>query len=624
MQNYNYWLAQAINLANLNRLDQALNATDSALQLDPENPAALSLKATITFEVGNYTAALESFKKLSELDPTNFDHLFNQGVTYVALKDLANAAISFEKASLSDPSYHDAKLNLANCLHEMGEFNSALTIYDELTKAIPESPVLWLNKGNSLMKLKRFHHAALSYKKSYDLGGPSYFELGLAHHSMMSVCDWSDYDLLTDEINHLLYKNKCVAEPFAFQAISNSEEYLKKCAEIFCNEKFPSKTQAKPRAINTNKKTINVGYLCGEFGYQATSILMTNVWELHDKSQFNIIAFDSSWSDKSSYRARIENAFNKVISIHNKNGEEACSIIKAEEIDILVNLNGYFGRERQDVFALRPAPLQINFLGFPGTIGVDYIDYLIADRIVIPEDSRQFYKEKIIYLPNCYQANDPLRTASTNTPTKKELGLPDHQFIFCCFSNNYKITPFTFSLWMDILAKVPNSILWLLRDSCEAEKNLRKAASIAGIDPNRLIFAPRAPLSEHLSRHLLADLFLDTLPYTAHTTASDALWMGLPLLTLTGNTFPGRVATSLLSTLNMPELITKTSEEYISRAIDLALNPHALALVKDKLSKNRLDSPLFNAELFTKNLEKAYRIIFERHQLGLRPENLSV
>ncbi|MBT8635961.1 tetratricopeptide repeat protein [Polynucleobacter paneuropaeus] len=624
MQNYNYWLTQAINLANLNQLDQALIAINSALQLRPDIPEALSLKASITFEVGNYTAALESFKILSNLDPTNIDHLFNQGVTYVALKDLASAAISFEKASLLDPNCHDAQLNLANCLHEIGEFNSALDIYEQLTKAIPKSPILWLNRGNCLMKLKRFHHAAMSYKNSYDLGGPCCFEIGLAHHSMMSVCDWSDYDLLTGEINHLLFKNKCVAEPFAYQAISNSEEHLKKCAEIFCNEKFPSKTQAISRAVNTTKKRINVGYLCGEFGYQATSILMTNVWELHDKTQFNIIAFDSSWSDKSSYRTRIENAFNKVISIHNKNSEEACSIIKAEEIDILVNLNGYFGRERQDVFALRPAPLQINFLGFPGTIGADYIDYLIADRIVIPEDSRQFYKEKIVYLPNCYQANDPLRTASKNIPTKNELGLPDQQFVFCCFSNNYKITPFTFSLWMDILAIVPNSILWLLQDSLQAEKNLRKAATTAGIDANRLIFAPRAPLSEHLSRHLVADLFLDTLPYTAHTTASDALWMGLPLLTLTGNTFPGRVATSLLSTLNMPDLITKTSQEYVATATNLALNPHVLASVKDKLSKNRLNSPLFNAALFTKNLEKAYRIIFERHQLGLRPENLSV
>jgi predicted O-linked N-acetylglucosamine transferase (SPINDLY family) len=333
---------------------------------------------------------------------------------------------------------------------------------------------------------------------------------------------------------------------------------------------------------------------------------MTGVYETHDKSRFEIFAFDNGWNDGSDLRHRIEGAFNQIIDITTLTDEVAAKLIADMKIDILINLNGYFGEGRQNIFAHRAAPIQVNYLGFPGTMGAPYMDYLIADRIVIPEASQVFYTEKIAYLPNCYQPNDSKRVISDKQFTRQELGLPETGFVFCCFNNNYKITPQTFDGWMRILNAVEGSVLWLLEDNASAAQNLRNEAIARGIAPERLIFAPRMSLPEHLARHRQADLFVDTLPCNAHTTASDALWAGLPLLTCYGTTFAGRVAASLLKTIDLPELITQTPEQYEALAIELALNPDKLQTIKEKLATNRATSPLFDTQGFTKDLEKVY------------------
>jgi len=303
---------------------------------------------------------------------------------------------------------------------------------------------------------------------------------------------------------------------------------------------------------------------------------------------------------------------------------EAASLVKAKGIDILVNLNGYFGDARQDVFAYRPSPIQVNYLGFPGTIGADYIDYLIADRTVIPDASRQHYVEKIAWLPDCYQVNDRKKVIADKVFTREELGLPRTGFVFCCFNNNYKITPGTYDAWMRMLERVDASVLWLLESNPEAARNLRRECAARGVRPERLVFAPHMPLAEHLARHRAADLFIDTLPYNAHTTASDALWAGLPLITCIGRTFPGRVAASLLKAIDMPELITTTQEEYEALAVELATHPRRLELIRHKLSRNRLTTPLFDTPLFTRHIEDAFAQMVERYRADLPPDHIDV
>ena len=439
----------------------------------------------------------------------------------------------------------------------------------------------------------------------------------------MLSCDWFNYEKNINEIFYLVNEGRFGAEPFGFQGISSQEELLKKCAEIYSNDKFPALGNLSESSQNKHYKT-RIGYLCGEFREQATSILMTRVWELHDKSNFEIFAFDNGWNDDSDYRQRIEGAFSRIFDISRLSDVDVAKLIQSNEIDILVNLNGFFGLARQGIFSYKPAPIQVNYLGFPGTIGTQYMDYIIADKVAIPEESKKYYFEKIVYIPNSYQANDDQRKISDRQFSRAQLGLPEDSFVFACFNSNYKITPPIFDSWMRILSHVPKSVLWLLADNPMAKDNLIREASARGIDSSRLIFAERLPISEHLSRHDLAGLFLDTLPYNAHTTCSDALWAGLPVLTLLGTTFPGRVAASLLNAIGLPELITNTQEEYEALAIELAMNPKKLEIIKLKLAKNRLTTPLFDTPLFTKNLESAYIKMYEKYQAELLPEHIYI
>ncbi len=347
---------------------------------------------------------------------------------------------------------------------------------------------------------------------------------------------------------------------------------------------------------------------------------MAELFELHAHDRFEIIAFDNGWDDGSDIRRRIREAFDEIVDIARMGDREAAVAVRSREIDILVSLNGYFGDARQGVFAHRPSPVQVNYLGFPGTLGADCIDYLIADATVIPDASREHYCEKIAYLPDCYQANDRKRAIADRTFSREELGLPESGFVFCCFNNAYKITPSVFDGWMRILGRVPGSVLWLLEDDPAAARNLLKGAGTRGIAPERLVFAARLSTPEHLARHRAADLFVDSLPYNAHTTASDALWAGLPLLTRIGTTFPGRVAASLLRAIDLAELVTTTQEEYEALAVELATHPQRLAQIRSKLEHNRSTAPLFDTPRFTRNIEDLYVQMVERHRAGLPPE----
>jgi predicted O-linked N-acetylglucosamine transferase (SPINDLY family) len=351
---------------------------------------------------------------------------------------------------------------------------------------------------------------------------------------------------------------------------------------------------------------------------------MAELFELHDRSQFEIVGFSFGPTANDEIRQRLEKSFDQFIEVGSKSDVEVAKLSRDFNIDIAVDLKGFTKDGRTGIFAHRAAPIQVNYLGYPGTLGTDYIDYIIADKTLIPPQSQQFYSEKVVYLPNSYQVNDRKRIISERQFTRQELGLPENSFVFCCFNNNYKILPATFDGWMRILKSVDGSVLWLFKDNPWAVENLKKEAQKRGIDGQRLVFAEHMPLSEHLARHRQADLFLDTLPYNAHTTTSDALWAGLPVLTQMGGSFASRVAASLLNAIGLPELITSAQEEYEALAIELAMNPKKLSDIKYKLEINRFTAPLFDTPLFTKNIEAAYIKMMERYYADLEPDHIAI
>jgi predicted O-linked N-acetylglucosamine transferase (SPINDLY family) len=616
-------LNKGATLKELKRYEEAIAYAEQALALNPNLAGAWTNKGAALKELKRFDEAIASYDKALSLKPDYHEALVNKGVTLHELKRFDEAIASYDKVLILKPDYHEAWTNKGLALHELRRFDEAVASYDQALSLKPAYHEAWTNKGAALNSLKKHSESAKCFLKALEFNVEDSYLLGHAHHQMMLGCDWFDYEKNVSEIFHLANQDRKGAEPFGFQGIASSEDLLKKCAEIYSKDKFPALGNLSKFSKYSHPK-IRIGYLCGEFRNQATSILMTRVWELHDESKFEIFAFDNGWDDGSEYRQRIMGAFSNIFDVTRLSDLDAANLIQQNEIDILVNLNGFFGFARQGIFSYKPAPIQVNYLGFPGTIGINYMDYIIADKVVIPEESKIHYVEKLVYLPNSYQANDDLRKISDRKFSKAELGLPEDAFVFACFNNNYKITPTIFDSWMRILSLVQGSVLWLLADNSMAKDNLIKEAFARGIDSCRLVFAERLPIAEHLARHDLADLFLDTLPYNAHTTCSDALWAGLPVLTLMGHTFPGRVSSSLLSAMGLSELITYTQGEYEAMAIDLAMNPKKLADIKLKLTNNRFTAPLFNTPAFTKNLEAAYIKMYAHYQAGLEPEHISI
>jgi predicted O-linked N-acetylglucosamine transferase (SPINDLY family) len=502
--------------------------------------------------------------------------------------------------------------------------DAALASYDEAIKLKPDYADAYYERAVALEEMRQYSDAARCFARLLDLSPDHGLAKGALLHAKLRCCDWAGLTELHESIRQGLADRKPLAHPFAYQAISDSEESLRICAETYTAEKYPKSSPICIEKFQRRAK-VRIGYLAGEFREHAVAILMTGLWERHDKTRFEIFAFDCGEDDGSQRRARIEKAFDEIIDITRISDRDAASLVKAREIDILVTLNGYTGDGRPGVLCHKPSPIQVNYLGFPGTIGAEYMEYLIADDDVIPLESRRFYSEKIAYLPNSFLVNDRNRAIADRRFSRAELGLPENGFVFCCFNNPYKVTPRVFDGWMRILKEVEGSVLWLIDDNPAAAFNLRKEAEARGVGASRLIFAERAPLmEEHLARHRAADLFIDTLPYNAHTTASDALWAGLPVLTCVGQTFPGRVAASLLNAIHMPELITKTQAEYEALAIELAGNPDRLMQIRQKLERNRLTTPLFDTELFAKHMEDAYMQMYERYQAGLPPDHIHV
>jgi len=596
----------------------------SAPVLTPE-AIAMKLQEAVVFQQEMALAnAQQIYEEILCVNPHHFDALQLLGVVFGQLKAYDKAIDFLSKALVLNPQSALVLNNRGQAYYDIGQYANALIDFEKALSIKPDYFELYSKCGDIYFELRQFEKSLSCYEKLLHINPDTDFLLGRVVYLKMLLCYWDRYDQTCAQIMSGIEQGNKVARPFGLQAITFSEQALKRGAEIFCKEHYPAQHSVLKIKRHLPSSKIRIAYLSGEFRDQATSILITELIELHDKDSFEIIAFDNGWDDQSIIRGRLAKAFDQMIDISGLNDLEAAQLIASLEIDILVNLNGFFGKPRTNIFAHRAAPIQVNYLGFPGTMGADYMDYLIADPTVIPKDSQQHYSEKIAYLPHAYQPNDSKRKISDVSFTRAQLGLPESGFVFCCFNNNYKITPSTFDAWMRILKAVEGSVLWLLSDNQTAEANLRSQMRARGVDDSRLIFAKRLTLAEHLARHRAADLFLDTLPYNAHTTASDALWAGLPVLTQMGTTFPGRVAASLLKAVKLPELITHTTEQYEALAIDLATHPEKLAQIREKLAANRLTTPLFDTPTFAKHIETAYEQMMERYWAGLAPDHIEV
>ena len=598
-------------LLSLKRYDEALALCEHALATKPDHFSALRNQGVALAALLRYQEAIDCFDKALNINP-NFGEIYILRVSALCeLKAYSEAVATADRLLALQPDFFDAHFSKANTLSAAKCYEEACEAYDKALALQPDHAMAWFLRAAALERARRYTEAIQTYAHAMAIDPQMPFVSGTLLHAKMLCCDWSDLQSLYLSVKAQVAQNKPAIYPFGYQAICDDEASLQACAQFVSQDKYPPQASAYVHPAWPPHTKIRLGYLCGEFREQATSILMTEIWEQHDKNQFEIFAFDNGWDDQSPRRARIEMAFDHVIDISRLQDREAAELIHAHQIDILVNLNVFFGRERNKVFSLRPSPVQVNYLGFPGTMGAPYMDYLIADETVIPPGSQPHYTEKVVYLPGCYQPNDTQRIISNRAFTRQELGLPPEGFVFCCFNNNYKITPTTFDVWMRIVQQVPGSVLWLLQDTPESAANLQQVAAQRGLDAKRLVFAPRMPNDEHLARHAMADLFLDTWPYNAHTTASDALWASLPLLTLQGNTFPGRVASSLLNAVHCEDMVCATVDAYEAKAIHLATHPDALAHARQTLVSGKKSGSLYDAELFTRHLEQALKTMVD-------------
>ena len=611
-------------LLDLKHPEGALASFDKAIALEPNFAMAHNNRGKALLDLTRPEEALASCDKAIALEPNFAMAHNNRGMALENLMRFEEALASCDKAIALMPDFAEAHNNRAVTFRGLLRHEEALASCDKAIALMPHFAEAHNNRGDMLNALNRHEEAAGAYAEVLKIDPQHPFTKGMFLYQKMLCCDWKEVDELIAEIDRDVDLGKMSATPFGWQGVAKSQRSLQSCAELYTRYNYPANIRISTRQPVANHKKIRIGYSSGELREQATSHLIVGVLELHDNSRFEIYAVDNGWDDKSEIRRRINASVHSIIDISKLSDTSAVTAISENRIDILVNLNGYFGKRRTRVFAQRPAPIQVNYLGFPGTLGASYIDYIIADQLVVPPDHKEFYTEKIVYLPDCYQANDRNKEIGTHFFSRVECELPQNGFIFCCFNNNYKIMPGVFDRWMRILKQVEGSVLWLLEDNASAASNLRKEAGARGVNSERLVFAKRMSLPDHLARHRLADLFLDTLPYNAHTTASDALWAGLPVLTQIGETFAGRVAASLLTAIGLPELITSTPQAYEDLAIELATNPQKLVAIKHKLANNRLTTPLFDTQLFTRHIEAAYTAMYERYHANLPPDHIYV
>jgi len=616
------WLGRGNVFTALKRYDEAFAAYDKALSLKPELAEAWLGQGNAYSDLKRYDEAFTAHGRALSLRPDLAEAWLGRGNVFTALKRYDEAFAAYDKALSLKPELAEAWLGRGNAYNDLKRYDEAFTAHDRALSLRPDLAEAWLGRGNVFTALKRYDEAFAAYDKAIalkpDLTGLEGYRL----HAKMYSCDWKHFDVECAHLISSVRAGKLVTEPFQFLAVPSSSDDQLQCARLWT----ASAPRQKPlwHGEQYDHDKIRVAYISAEFREHPVTFLIAGMFERHDKSRFDITGISIGPRDDSEVRRRLDVSFDHFIDASSFSDDRTAGLIRSSEVDILVDLTGFTADARMGIFARRPAPTQVSYLGYLGTAGADYLDYIIADKIVIPETQRDFYTEKIVFLPDSFQCTDRQRLISGRPSTRADAGLPNEGFVFCSFNASYKVTPDVFEIWMRILKQVDGSVLWVAAGSPTFERNLRNEAAARGVNADRLIFAPRVPLPEHQARIRMADLFLDTLPYNAGATASDTLWAGVPILTRIGDTFVGRMAASLLNAIKLPELITTTREAYEQIAIDLAKHPERLAKIKNKLAENLLTTPLFDTNLYTKHIEAAYTKMYERRRAGLTPDHIVV
>jgi predicted O-linked N-acetylglucosamine transferase (SPINDLY family) len=614
---------RGIVLQELKLFDEALLSHDRAIALKPDYAEAHFNRGIALKELNRLDEALNSYGSAIALKPDYVNAYSNRGLTLQDLKRFDEALASYDCAITLMPNCAEVYSNRGNVLKELNQFDDALDSHDRAIALKPDYADAYFNRGLVLIDLNRLDEALASYECTMTLNPDMDYILGFTLHTKMQLCLWDNLPHALNKLIHKINHDEKVAYPFPMLVLIDDPDVHRKMAEIYVNDKYPvSHVLPKIEPYSQHEK-IRVGYFSADFRDHPVSSLTAELYETHDRDHFEIYAFSYGTDTKDEMNLRIKAGVDYFHDVRTLSDNDIAMLARNVQIDIAVDLGGFTKNGRTGIFAMHAAPIQISYIGYLGTMGANYYDYLIADQTIIPEQSQKYYSEKIAYLPS-YQVNDSKKLLPTTIFTREDMQLPETGFVFCCFNNSYKITAITFDSWVRILKQVDGSVLLVYADNESIELNLTKEIVLRGVDPSRLVFGKRLPMLEYLARYRVADLFLDTLPYNAGTTASDALRMGLPVLTCMGQSFASRMAASLLNAVNLPELITTTQEQYEALAIELATHPEKLKTIKAKLAANLVIAPLYDTPLFTKHLEAAYWIMNDQCQKGLEAEHIYV
>ena len=613
-------------LFELKKYDQAVIQLKKSIEINPNYYQGYNSLGNIFFKKNDFNAALEVYQKAIDLKFDYHEAYHNRGNVYLKLRQIDKALENYNLSTKFNSSYLPAIKSKVDVHYNSKNYELALEEIQNYLSIEPNNPSIYHQRGDIFAEINNLDLALQSYEKAQILNPDKPFLLGSIQLTKNKMCKWDDFFEIKKHIEDKIIKHEKISPPYTVTTLYDSPKIQFECAKVWQNEYILKYKKNFSFEKNVSKK-IKLGFFSADFRAHAMGHLMVGMLELHDKSQFELYGFYFGPKIKSSdtLHNRIFKCFDKFIDISLMSDFEVLNLCRELEINIAIDFMCHTGDyNRFNLFLERLAPIQINFLGYPGTSGSNSLDYIIADKILIEPDEQKFYSEKIIYLPDTYQPNENDKKISNTLVKKETFGLPDDKFIFCCFNSHQKINPIIFNSWMYILNNTKNSILWLLKDNRFSQDNLRLLVKKNGIDPNRLIFAENLKTEDHLQRIKFADLFLDTFPYNAHTTCSDALRVGIPVLTLKGNSFASRVAASLLNTINLNELIVTNIDDYKKLAIKIYNEKNYLDKIKKKIAINKNNSNLFKAEIYTKNIERAYKKVYQNYLEGIKPQNLEL
>lgn len=616
---------QGTALVALKRPEDALASLDRLLAIAPSDADALSNRGFLLQSLSRHEEARASLERALQVDPNHAEALVNLGVSLSQFGRHVDAIASYDRAVAVSPAHVRARCNRSKALFALDRYNEALVDIERALAIDPAHVESVYTRGFVLVKLLRYDEAIESFERVLELAPAHPYALAQLAASCLATCAWDKAAVVAGRLYDAMAAGTALVAPHILLQLSATPDAVLAASKQYVEREIPAGPRLDVGPPPRSGDKIRVAYLSGDFRVHPVGYLTAELFERHDRSRFEIIGLSFGPDDKSDLRSRIARSFDRFHDFRTASDREVATFIRRSGIDIVVDLSGYTDRSRPGVLRYRPAPVQVNYLGYAGTMAADFVDYIVADKVALPFEQQPFYSERIVHLPDCFMVNDTTKTISPATPSRAEEGLPERGFVFSCFNNAYKVSAETFHVWMRLLMAVDGSVLWLSQFDKATGDNLRAAAHAAGVDPGRIVFAPRKPaMADHFARQRLADLFLDTPGYNAHTTASDALWAGLPVLTCIGRTFAGRVAASLLHSVGLPDLVTDSLDSYAALAVKLARDPRLLAAIRQRLQQNRLTYPLFDTDRFRRHLERAYEMMHENAREGGSPRSFSV